>query len=272
MKINYTVLIFIIIGIFMINKHMNKDPVNERLVNESNGDVNKTPFAPLKEKVKDTIMKINEVSPLKIKLGEEQQPVTVITNNYDQVINTKKFEDKKERSGIVPNPEGTTEFRFVDEDPKTAWSTVNVSQHPQHHTSNFEGEKIDTSGFFNQDQFFYDNTSPHSQTNLPDRCTVDANNNVLCNYNDRLQIIPPKLITDAENNLVLNSIGQGKGDIFKTIDSTNVNEISGNNYQVWNYDNEKMINGGNYFGNVFASADSNETFMALSDMKKNYSF
>ena len=28
MKINYTVLIFIIIGIFMINKHMNK-PINE---------------------------------------------------------------------------------------------------------------------------------------------------------------------------------------------------------------------------------------------------
>ena len=40
-------------------------------------------------------------------------------------------------------------------------------------------------------------------------------------YNNRLQMIPPTLIQDKENSLVLNSIGQQKGDIFKTHGSVN---------------------------------------------------
>ena len=272
MRTNYMLIIFIIIAIFMINKNMNKPLTTEKVTNIENGggDVNIFPFAaPLKKKVVETI---NKVLPNQFK--EDKPPVSVITDVPNQVVNMKKINQMKDTSGITPNPEGTTEFRFVDENPKTAWSTINVSEHPQYYTSNFEGEKIDTSGFFNQDKFYHDNTSPHSKKDLPDRCMIDVNNKVMCNYNDRLQIIPPKLITDVENNLVLNSIGQGKGDIFKTVDHSVVNNVNGNSYQVWKYENEKIINGGKYFNDVVASSDVNERYMDIKNMRgeEDYSF
>ena len=85
-------------------------------------------------------------------------------------------------------------------------------------------------------------------------------------------MIPPKLISNSETNGVLNSIGQGNGDIFKTVDSSNVRNISDNNYQVWEYENEKSINGGEYFNGVVGAINKNETYMLISDMKPDYSF
>jgi hypothetical protein len=220
----------------------------------------------------DTIISLfNNVSPLKINNGEgTKQPVSIISSNYTDVLDTSSFDDKKDL--ISPNPEGTTEYRFIEENPKKAWSETNVSQHPKHYTSNITDEKVDTSKFFNNTQFYHDNTSPNSTTQLPDRCIKNINNEVICDYNNRLQITPPKLINDSENNMVLRSIGQGDGDIFKTVESSNIKGINGDNYQVWNYENEKLINGGKYFGDVVGSSSQNETFMLIGDIKPNYSF
>ena len=223
--------------------------------------------------IKKTVYANNKILPFNFigdSITDDKQPLSVITNNYEEVINTAEL--NKERDFISPNPEGSTEYRFVDETPKTAWSESNVSQHPKHYTSKFEDEIVDPSGFFNQDQFFHDNTSPHSQTHLPERCSVNAANEVFCNYNNRLQIIPPKLITDAENNLVLNSIGQGKGDIFKSVDGSNVKSINGNSYQVWEYENEKTINGAPYYGNVTGASPKNESYMAVATINSDFSF
>ena len=78
----------------------------------------------------------------------------------------------------------------------------------------------------------------------------DKNNEVICSYNNRLQNIPP-LIKDKKNNNVLNSI-EGI-DIYKGVDTSNVNTVNGSQYQVWGYNGEKTINGGVYYGNVSAS-------------------
>lgn len=269
MKISYTWIIIIIIVIFIINKNLNKRKINPTI--DTGGDVNKVPLSPLENKIKETVQKLNELSPLKVdSLTDEKEPVTIISNGYNQIINEKPLNQKKDF--ISPNPEGSTEYRFVEETPKTAWSTIDVSQHPQYYTSNFKDEKTDTSGFFNEDQFFHDNTSPHVQTNLPDRCSVNNNNEVTCNYNNKLQIVPPRLINDPDNNLVLNSIGQGGGDIFKTIDAHRVSTINGNTYQVWEYENEKSINGGQYLNNITGSNPVNEDYMEIKFSKDNSSF
>ena len=129
MKINYAWIIIIILVIFMINKNMKNGTL----------DFDISSF-------KNTLVKLNDLSPIKFKgLSEEEEPISIISNSYDQAINTKPINQKKDF--ISPNPEGSTEFRFVDESPKTAWSNVDVSQHPQYYTSNFEDEKVDTSGF-----------------------------------------------------------------------------------------------------------------------------
>ena len=43
-------------------------------------------------------------------------------------------------------------------------------------------------------------------------------------------------------------------------------------YKYVEYENEKSINGGKYFGNVYGSSSLNENFMEIKDIKSNYSF
>jgi len=172
---------------------------------------------------------------------------------------------------ISPNPIDSTEYRFVDENPKIAWSKINVSQHPSYYTSNFENELTNTGEFFNENMIFNDRTSPYSSTILPDRCYLDKDNQILCDYNNKLQNIPPKLISDS-NNKVIKSIGQGKGDIFKSVYGSNIKEINGDYYQSWDYDNEKIINGGSFYDGVLPSENNNENNLLLEniDIKSNY--
>ena len=270
MKLNYTILFIIMVGIFILNKNMNQGFSYEggtNITEKPSEDITNT--SSIKEKIKETIVKINNLSPIKIKgISEEKDSVSIIHNNYEQTIDVQKFEEKKDF--ISPNPEDSTEFRFIDENMKTAWSEVDVSQHPKYYTSDMQDEKINIAGFFNNDQFFHDSTSPNSNTILPERCSRSTNNEVLCDYNNRLQLIPPKLISNSETNPVLNSIG---GDtLYQTIDSTKVGEISGNNYQVWEYENEKSMNGGKYFQDVYGASAENESYMELGTIKPNYSF
>ena len=67
--------------------------------------------------------------------------------------------------------------------------------------------------------------------------------------------------------MVLNSIG-GKGeDIYQSINSFDISQVNGNPHQVWNYKDEKYINGGVYFNNVTASSPQNETFLRIDSIK-----
>lgn len=267
---NYMTLSIILFVIFMINRNMTEGMTLEKttdMVKNMEGDINTLPSIPAK--IKETLVKINDLSPIKIKgLSGNKDPISIIRNNPVQVVDNSNIRQNKDF--ISPNPEDSTEYRFIDENMKTAWSNVDVSQHPKYYTSDMQDEKINVAGFFNNDQFFHDNTSPNSNTVLPERCKKTETNGVVCDYNNRLQLIPPKLITDSENNQVLNSIGGNT--VYQSVESTKIDDVSGNNYQVWEYDNEKSINGGKYFENVYGSSESNETYMEIGSIKPNYSF
>ena len=169
---------------------------------------------------------------------------------------------------ISPNPENTTELRFVDEDNKGAWSSINVSQHPKYYTSNFTNELTNVGAFFKNNQF-NDNTSAYSKDNLPDRCSFNGNNEIICNFNNKLQNIPPQLIND--DNQLINQLGNEN--IYKGTTNSNISSILGNEYQTWDYENEKLMNGGKYFENVYGSSKlgSNEGYLKLNDLPINYS-
>lgn len=169
---------------------------------------------------------------------------------------------------ISPNPENTTELRFVDEDNKGAWSSINVSQHPKYYTSNFTNELTNVGAFFKNNQF-NDNTSAYSKNNLPDRCLVNDNHEIICNFNNKLQNIPPQLIED--DNQFINQLGNEN--IYKGTTNSNISSILGNEYQTWDYENEKLMNGGKYFENVYGSSKlgSNENYLKLNDLSINYS-
>tara|TARA_Y100000389_G_scaffold204184_1_gene255438 strand:- start:251 stop:1138 length:888 start_codon:yes stop_codon:yes gene_type:complete len=206
------------------------------------------------------------------------KPIKVIRNN---ILETKEKEANRSVEKITPgpgdiitpNPIDTSEYYYVGEDTSNAWSETNISQHPSYHTSNISNELTQSGGFFDANNQFHDQTSPSAKTHLPDRCFMSENNQVLCKFNNRLHNIPPKLIDNKKENKLLKSIGQGKGDIFKPISSNGVVNVNNNSYQVFNYDNEKTNNGGEFFNSVVASNESPSDYLVMDTLPKgNYSF
>jgi len=204
-------------------------------------------------KMKNTILKT---------VGLEQKPLYIIRNRDGNVVNLPP-PPEREIETVSSNPIGSTEYSFVGENTGKAWSEVNVSQHPKNYTSNVKDELTNVGEFFNDKLQFNDITSPYAMNNLPDRCFVNQDDEVLCNFNNRLYNIPPKL---SENSVVTKSIGQ---DITKSITSENVHPIQDNSYQVWNYENDKVMNGSELYDNVRGASSTNEDFLQITNIPKN---
>ena len=74
-----------------------------------------------------------------------------------------------------------------------------------------------------------------------------------------------KLIMNGNENEVLNSIG----DIEKmNISSNMISSLQGNSYTTFNYDNERTINGGEFYNGVVASSSTNENNLSLDNLPK----
>tara|TARA_B100001094_G_scaffold219459_1_gene213576 strand:- start:282 stop:1220 length:939 start_codon:yes stop_codon:yes gene_type:complete len=206
------------------------------------------------------------------------RPIKVIRNHELQKLEKKaeKMVEKitpKHTDIVSPNPIDTSEYYFVGEDTSNAWSESNISHHPNYHTADISNELTVSGDFFDSNNIYHDKTSPSSKTHLPDRCFKTENDEVLCKFNDRLHNIPPTLIENKDNNKLLQSIGQGQGDIFKPTTSKNINQIDGQSYQVWGYKNEKVNNGGKFFKDVSPSSSGSSEYLVMDNLPKGtYSF
>lgn len=137
------------------------------------------------------------------------------------------------------------DYRLVNSNYKSAWTDNPVNKNPKNHTSNIQDEHTDIGSFFNKNDYV-DTTMPNSKEIIPDNCFIDGEG-VFCKINNRVQNIPLKLI--KEDNRVIKNIGDDK-DINTNIVSEKNISIGGCNYNVWEYGDEKTLNGGKYFGNV----------------------
>ena len=131
--------------------------------------------------------------------------INYISNTDNKKDTIKYSKDYLKHDIISPNPQGTTEEYHVASEPGKSWTDENVSQHPKYYRKNFENELTNVGGFFNQQNNFIDNTSPNSLTQLPDRCMINTNNQILCDFNNKLQNIPPK--SQYSNKELIKSIG-----------------------------------------------------------------
>jgi hypothetical protein len=151
------------------------------------------------------------------------------------------------------------EEKTIDSDYEKAWTDENVSKNTKYHTSHIKDEKTDTGAFFNSKKEFVDITSYKSKDMIPEKCFME-NGELKCEFNNKLQIIPPRLIEDPEKNQLLLSIGDDKN-INTNVMSKDVFSFNGNTYNVWNYgEKEKETEGYNL--------DSKP--QSVLDMKKNY--
>jgi hypothetical protein len=293
----YIFIPIIIVGVLLIHYHLNTLEKNKQIITQDIG-AEITRFPPTENVIQKTLNKIihmvsNENSPTRDLVAETKKPIFPIpalsdisqqlTKMKNTVLTTVGLEQKplyivrnkglhnvvrlpnpkKEIETVSANPVGSTEYSFVGENTGKAWSEVNVSQHPKNYTSNVKDELTNVGNFFNEKVRFNDITSPNAINNLPDRCFLNQDEEVLCNFNNRLHNIPPKL---SENNQVTQSIGK---DITNSVMSDNIMSIQNNPHQVWKYDNDKVMNGGELYGDVIGSSSINEDFLRLTNIPKN---
>lgn len=165
-------------------------------------------------------------------------------NGIDTIADSRfpKYFRKDNMSGSTI---GNTEYAFAEVDnniPAYAWQDKNVSQYPTYYTSDDKGGLTDPGSFFDQNNRYVDLTGPRSEANVGDVCYTSREGVKVCLENDKLQNVPPSLISDRQNCGFLNSIG--------LLEFSNmINESS-----------EKVMNGGPLYDQVQGSMKHNERF------------
>ena len=123
--------------------------------------------------------------------------VIYLFNNYkkeDKVVLKDYMEPVEEKTDKEEKP--------VNSDYEKAWTEENVSKNSKYYTSDIKDEKTDPGKFFNRNNEYVDITSYKSKDMIPEKCFYDGNE-LKCQFNNKLQIIPPRLIEDPENNPVI---------------------------------------------------------------------
>ena len=135
------------------------------------------------------------------------------------------------KNNMDGNEEATSEGQPLNSDYNKAWTDENISKNTKHYTADIRNEKTDIGMFFNKNNEYVDVTSYKSKDIIPEKCLLE--NGVLnCQFNDKLQNIPPKLIENPESNPVLLSIGDDK-DMNTNKLSDETFSFNGNSYNVW---------------------------------------
>ena len=139
-----------------------------------------------------------------------------------------------------------------------------LTKYPDYAPSDF-GNQLTNTGFL------YNNSENNKYINLkekvlPENCKLNGND-LECNFNNNLQKIPDKLMKNT--SAVLDSVGVVINDdeLIKSNSGFTYDEIGGNVYKSWKYDNEKELNGNFVFNNIVPSnpMGTNESYMSIDD-------
>ena len=139
-----------------------------------------------------------------------------------------------------------------------------LTKYPDYAPSDF-GNQLTNTGFL------YNNSENNQYVNLkdkvlPENCKMNGNE-LECNFNNKLQKIPNKLMKN--NSAVLDSVGViiHDDELIKSNSGFTYDEIGGNVYKSWKYDNEKELNGNFVFNNIVPSnpMGTNESYMSIDD-------
>ena len=176
-----------------------------------------------------------------------------ITRRVDtpETIGTKRvyLPDYYRKDRLGANPSGTEELRpFINdnEESEQSWTDTNVSEHPKFYNSTMENEITNIGAFFDKNNQYNDTTSANTEALPSDKCYTNKSGSTFCMDNTRLQIIPPKLISDPKSCYALNRVGIYKDSNLVAVDNVN----------------DRVINGGTFYDGVSASRKVNEMFSA----------
>lgn len=174
------------------------------------------------------------------------------------------FPDYFRKDRLSGNDIGTEEMRpfTTNDEPDNSWTDTNVSQHPKFYTSDVKDELTNVGAFFDKNNQFNDKTSSNTEALPSDSCYINKKGEKFCEDNTRLQNIPPSLITDINKCYALNTVGmyKDKDKNPKEYVSYNQEKIDNETLGVWAYSDDRVINGGKFFNEVFPSKKINEKY------------
>lgn len=145
------------------------------------------------------------------------------------------------------NDLGTTEYRFAQFEsnkPSKAWVDYNISQYPGYYKSDFSSNIYDLKQFFDKENVYrelpdnrkyYDMKKP----NCPS-CYTDVNGTNVCNFNNKLEKVP----------ISLYNVGPHGKTSLQNVLSEEIDAVNGDSYIAYNYENDKAMNGSNFYGDV----------------------
>ena len=186
----------------------------------------------------------------KILPSGENHLKTIRTSDHDHVKTRMYLPDYYRKDRLSGNPTSTEELRpfLTDKDKsENSWTDKNISEHPKFYNADAKDELTNIGSFFDENNNYADKTSSNSESLHSDSCYKDKRGSTFCEDNTRLQLIPPKLISDPNSCLVLNTIGPYK-DLSKIEDSK-----------------DKVINGGTFYDNIKPSLKHNESFSSFNN-------
>ena len=250
----FLIAILVIVVLFYLKPGDNYQPTQDEIQNLSYVDktqyVKDYPYPQIsrtfkqlsKGKLPSPLNNENEILPS----GEKDLHITR-TVQTPKTMGTKRMylPDYYRKDRLSENPAGTEELRSFlnnNDESDSAWSDINVSEHPKFYNSELKDEITNIGAFFDKNNQYNDTTSSNTESLPSDNCYMNKDGDHFCMDNTRLQIIPPQLITDPKSCYALNSVG-----IYK--DRQNQDNV-----------NDRVINGGMFYNGVSASKRINETW------------
>jgi len=176
--------------------------------------------------------------------------VNIVRNKGDKVTGEGNIYYKPEyilKDTMSENDIDNTEYRFAQFDsnkPSKAWTDYNISQYPGYYKSDFSSNIYDLKQFFDKQNIFrevpdnreyYDMKMPNNPN-----CYSDVNGTNVCDFNNKLEKIPVSLY----------NVGSDGSSILQPIISSEINNINNDPYLAYNYENDKPMNGSNFYDNV----------------------
>jgi hypothetical protein len=194
---------------------------------------------------------------------KEKNPAIIRDVPSNMIKERVYFPDYFRKDRLSGNDIGTGEMRpfNTNDEPDNSWTDSNVSDHPKFYTSDIKDELTNVGAFFDKNNQYNDKTSSTTDVLPGDSCYIDKRGMKFCEDNTRLQNIPPSLITDVNKCYALNTVGMYKDKHKKPKEyvSFNQEKIDNETLGVWSYSDDRVMNGGNFFNEVFPSRQKNET-------------
>ena len=156
------------------------------------------------------------------------------------------------------NDIGTTEYTaaYLKDTPAKAWVDYNISQFPGYYRNDFKEGKRSLQKFFDKNNKFVKKPDINNfdiKKSKFTSCYTDVNGANVCNYNSRLEKIPVSLY----------NLGPNGESVLKPVVNSKVEQIDNNQYNTYYYDNERAMNGAQFFKNVVGTS-------SIGNLIKNY--